>query len=278
MGSNDERDEITEMADNHTLRVLQGLLANSQTKHWPSIACYFLGTTIYRCLRLRLFEELNLRLKPFVVCAHIEGKSGLVFLHEILTEGVYHFRPIEELDNINLLYDVGANCGYYTLNQCARRKSLRAVCFEPHPETFCRLQRNLAANGLNGRVLAVQAAVGAASDKGMMSISDESSMGIISGSIVQSLKQPRSVPVTLVSLDDHAAAQNAYPDLLKIDVEGFEVNVLQGATKCLEHACAVILEVHSEQLAGDCLALLTEAKFNVSRQGDLLFAHKEIQQ
>ena len=78
----------------------------------------------------------------------------------------------------------------------------------------------------------------------------------------------------MVSLDDYAKTQAQYPDLIKIDVEGFEVEVLKGARRCLDHARFVVLEVHSDQLAKDSLDLLHEAKFHTTQQNALIFATK----
>jgi FkbM family methyltransferase len=255
-------------------RIALSFFCQSRLCHWPGLTYYFLGWFLHQLCGIRLFEERRLYLKPFTVNADVEGKSGLMFLHEILVKRVYEDKSLAKMQNIQLLYDVGANCGFYTLIQCARDPALRVVCFEPHPETFRRLQRNLVANQLENRVTAVPAAVTAVSGVCDLNVSPESSMGIIATSTVQSLEQPKSVTVEMVSLDDYAEKQNTYPDMLKIDVEGFEADVLNGARKCLNKARSVVLEFHSELLAQQCLALLDAAQFQTTRQNNLLFAHK----
>ena len=97
-------------------------------------------------------------------------------------------------------------------------------------------------------------------------------MGVVTASQVAA--GHRLIEVPMVSLDDYARTQSLYPDLIKIDVEGFEVEVLKGARICLEKARYVILEVHSDELARDSLQLLHEAHFQTRQQGALIFANK----
>jgi len=256
------------------LRVALGFFPYARWRHWPGLAFYFLGWALFRATGLRLFHERLLRLKPFTVCADIEGQSGLVFLYEILVQGIYDPADFPSPDRVRLIFDAGANCGFYALAQAARHPTVRIVCFEPHPATFQRLQRNVAVNHLESRVTPCHAAVAATSGQCALRISPESSMGIVSTSSAQFLEKPTEVDVDMVSMDDYAARTQAYPEVLKIDVEGFEVEVLKGATRCLERAIAVVMEVHSEPLARDCIALLTAAHFQVVRRGDLVFARK----
>jgi FkbM family methyltransferase len=256
------------------LRVALSFFPYSRLRHWPGLAFYFLGWMLHRRCGIALFQNRWLRLKPFTVSADVEGQSGLVFLHEILVQGIYNFTPLDAAGDVRLLYDVGANCGFYALTLCSRHPALRAVCFEPHPVTITRLRDNLAANRLESRVQAVHAAVAAAPGECQLQISPESSMGVVSTSSVQCLEQPAPVRVMAVSLDAHAATQGEYPDLIKIDVEGFEVEALRGARQCLEKARFAIVEVHSDSLARQSLALLREANFQTTQRGDLLFAQK----
>ena len=53
-----------------------------------------------------------------------------------------------------------------------------------------------------------------------------------------------SVKQKIVPLDEYIKTQNIpYPDLIKIDVQGAELDVLEGGQKCLEHSTMVLLEV-----------------------------------
>ena len=64
----------------------------------------------------------------------------------------------------------------------------------------------------------------------------------------------RSLPC--ITLDDYATATNLWPGFLKIDVEGHEGRVLQGATRILETKPEMLIEIHSEALGSAIYDLL----------------------
>ena len=56
--------------------------------------------------------------------------------------------------------------------------------------------------------------------------------------------------VPIYSADAMASRLGSFPDLIKVDVEGFELEVLQGATRLLHtHHPALVIEIHPPQLA-----------------------------
>ena len=238
------------------------------------MAFYFCGWALFRLLGLRLFREQLLPLRDFVVTADVEGNCGLNFLHEILIRKTYDFEPLRGSGGIRVLFDVGANCGFYSLMCCSRDPQLKAVCFEPHPQTVSRLKKNIAANHLEGRMSVVNAAVGASAGECNLQISADSSMAAVSTSPIRLFETSSEMQVKLMSLDDYAGTTNLFPDLIKIDVEGFEVEVLRGAEKCLAHAKYLIVECHSPELKKTCRSLIQESGFRTTDVGALIFADK----
>jgi hypothetical protein len=91
---------------------------------------------------------------------------------------------------------------------------------------------------------------------------------------VLNLKYHKSVTVTVERLDTYAQTQHLpAPDLIKLDVQGFECEVLKGGAKSLEHVIAVIAEVSFKELYKDqcrfdqSVSLLAEAGLFVSAFG-----------
>jgi FkbM family methyltransferase len=127
--------------------------------------------------------------------------------------------------------DVGANVGYYTL-LAARLvgEKGKVFAFEPNPENFALLTRNVAANGYKNVVL-VPKAVSNQSGTASLLIDKASSGG-------HSLSAFRGgadfVQVETVSLDEYFADRQERIDVLKIDAEGAEMAILNGMSQLLE--------------------------------------------
>lgn len=130
--------------------------------------------------------------------------------------------------------DVGANIGTTTLAAAqAVGATGRVIAFEPHPATFRDLTDNVALNPeLASRITLVSSAVGEST--GSAGISD-----LVANDVNHI--DSAGIPVPMTTLDD-ALAGTPKIDLLKIDVEGYERNVLQGATRTLTKTDAVYFE------------------------------------
>ena len=255
-------------------KLVGGFFRHTSLKHWPGLAWYLLGWLMYRLTGVRLFRERRLHFKPFAVVASVEGLSGLVFLHEVLVRDAYRIPEVDSDRRIRTVFDVGANCGFFALTQASRHPEWRFCCLEPHPNSFAHLEKNIAANRLGARTALVQACGGAKSGTCLINVSAESSMAVVVGSAAQEqcLEAPTPRPAQVCTLDEVSAREHLQPDFLKIDVEGFEVEVLKGATACLNTARYVVLEYHSGKLGDECRRILEAVGFKVRQDGGLMVA------
>lgn len=125
--------------------------------------------------------------------------------------------------------DVGAGDGYYTLYLMSKSSAQRVYAFEPSGAARSRIAENLKANGLDSDerfVLSAQA-VGCSTGVGLATL-------------------------------DEIAGNLSTPCLVKIDVEGAEMDVLTGAARLLERTdVAWLVETHSRQLEDACVLKLT---------------------
>jgi len=126
----------------------------------------------------------------------------------------------------DLFIDVGANVGSYTLLCCAVRGA-RGYCFEPVPSTYRRLLDNLLLNELSSRVRALN--IGVADEDGELPFSTQENC--TNHVILNSETSAASIRVPVQKLDSILSGES--PSLIKMDVEGFETSVLQGAQKTL---------------------------------------------
>lgn len=135
----------------------------------------------------------------------------------------------------DLIADVGAHHGYFTMLFAVwvgQRGSV--VAFECLMENACIAERNVRLNHLDN-VQIIQKAVGARA--GTVEIAKNSG-----GIRIDRTAQTAVVSVGSVSLDEFFSRRR--PDLLKIDVEGWELEVLKGGKTCLAHRPKVALEFH----------------------------------
>ena len=157
-----------------------------------------------------------------------------------------------ELKAGDVVYDVGANAGFFTL--IAARlvgPAGKVVAFDPAPENCESIREQAELNAFMPRVTAVQKAV--AGNVGTATFSFAalgSSMGHLGDG---SAAGERSVEVDLTTLDV-AADTYGTPNFIKMDVEGAEGDALKGAQRLLGAGPARpnwLIELHSPQCEAD---------------------------
>jgi FkbM family methyltransferase len=168
--------------------------------------------------------------------------------------------------------DVGANQGIYTLFFSHLVSSGHVFAFEPDPALFSSLKENVRRNRANNVTLFNAAA---ASQTGKLFLRP----GLLNrgdNQVVQrgQVQDVGAVQVDALSLDQTIPDRRL--DLLKIDVQGFEVEVLKGAQELIaaNPRLSILIEFwpHGLYKAGSCpeelLDILLSAGFSVSRNAE----------
>ena len=141
--------------------------------------------------------------------------------------------------------DVGAHCGTYAIRY--ERFFASIVAFEPSTANAEALRHNVALNGLQSKIVTMSAAVAESpgvSDLFLGATEDRHSL-------LSSTPSQPSVQVQVTTLDRVLAdrrVDSGEVRLVKVDVEGAEIEVLRGATHLLSHGSpAWIIEVNSPE-------------------------------
>jgi len=130
-----------------------------------------------------------------------------------------------------IIFDVGANVGYYAvvLGKCVPSQDSRLYAFEPIASTYHMLCKNLDLNNLKTAVIPVQLGLSAKDEILEINIPLKSGSSAASLRNLHPEEKSRVEKISLTSLDNFISS-NFIPglDLLKIDVEGAEKFTIQG--------------------------------------------------
>ncbi|HLJ69255.1 MAG TPA: FkbM family methyltransferase [Chloroflexota bacterium] len=153
---------------------------------------------------------------------------------------------ITRADEPRMAYDIGASTGTWTLLAKAILPAIQVHAFEPLPEQadcFARASRRLTGVHLH------RTALGSRTERHPMHVTDSPDSSSLlaptprlrAGFGVEVVTS-RTVPVE--RLDDFVDRERLpLPDLIKLDVQGGELAVLEGGAACLSHARWLVVEV-----------------------------------
>lgn len=216
----------------HPLTRTQRVAAFKRWMHWQ------LGSRIISgACAVPFVEDCRLLAQPGMT-----GATGNIYcgLHECNDMGfLLHF-----LSKQDLFLDVGANIGSYTI-LASGAVGAETICFEPVPTSFQHLLDNIYLNRLNDRVKAFNVAVGGETGELEMMADQDTVNRVVSAGAYSGL----TVKVPVVTVDGTLAGR--VPKLIKIDVEGYETEVLRGAKQTLANREleAVLIELNGSGTA-----------------------------
>lgn len=191
--------------------------------------------------------QLGSRILGLPVVAEFVGESRLLVSQGMtgatgnFYAGLHEFEDmafvLHALRKDDLFVDVGANIGSYTV-LAGGAVGASCIAFEPVPSTFQHLVDNVSLNRLANHVECFNIGIG----KESSTLSFSSSMDTTNHVLPSSKATELSIQVNVESLDSVLKARS--PALIKIDVEGWETEVIAGAKRTLSYTIplAVIME------------------------------------
>lgn len=224
----------------------------------------------------RLVEDPVLQIDDFRGTFAISPRSHL--LARIALDGSYEPEIAAvcraHLDPARDAVDVGANVGFFSVLMARELPGRRVLAVEPTPAALQRLHANLVRNDVADQVDVVEGAVSATAGHFDLSVVDGREEYASLGPLVHAYiagEPHRTVRVTTTPLDDLVEARGLAPGFVKIDVEGAEALVLQGAARTLrQHQPVILVELNDPLLRQQgsssraVLALLEEAGYDLS--------------
>jgi FkbM family methyltransferase len=133
---------------------------------------------------------------------------------------------LDVMSKRGVVLDIGANIGVTAM--MAAQKAKRVYSFEPAPTTYKSLVQTIATNQMGHMVIPINVAIGAVA--GELSFYNDPNSASASHLLTgDTLARQSSEQVKVMTLDRFASVWNIQQvDLIKIDVEGFEIDALNG--------------------------------------------------
>jgi FkbM family methyltransferase len=136
------------------------------------------------------------------------------------------FNTIKQDFNI---IDVGANLGYYTLNFAKKANQGKIISFEPFLDNYQNLKLNISLNQFKN-INTYQIALGDSCQKVNMEHPVKRNLGMVQ---IKNLTEAVDTFIEMTTLDTFIKKNPLKINLIKIDIEGYEMNFLRGAKEVL---------------------------------------------
>lgn len=162
--------------------------------------------------------------------------GGLMFTHRLYDYN--NMKLILDISGFDRLsyFDIGANKGIYSL-LVSENTTNSVYSFEPHPITYRYLLDNISLNKRTN-INTFNFALGTSNDKlRFTDVAGSSTNMIVSDS------EKKSIEVDVVALNSFVQEHNVIPTHIKIDVEGFEYEVLKGSLNFLKEVKLLQIEI-----------------------------------
>ena len=134
----------------------------------------------------------------------------------------------ERIGNNKIIVDVGANIGNHTVYFAKICKAKQVYSFEPQKNIFDILQKNLEINNIDNKVKAYNMGAGKEHFYASIDVLDTNNYGM------SKINKMNKGSVEINSLDSLLLKEVEGVDMIKIDVEGMELDVLDGAKEILK--------------------------------------------
>ncbi len=162
----------------------------------------------------------------------------------------------ENVKDHDILFDVGANIGIYSIYAALRNPKLCIYAFEPEYSNLNQLKQNIINNGLQASIVPFSIALGANTGLSYLHIQDTTAGSALHTISSQPLKTTHAghevvwkEGVASFTIDDFCEMEGVKPTIIKIDVDGNETEILNGGKKTFNNKDlrSILIEVDRKQ-------------------------------
>jgi FkbM family methyltransferase len=165
------------------------------------------------------------------------------FILEIFDEGVYEVVDCKNKDVIDVGASVGDSAIYFTL-----KGARRVIAVEPHPKAYKELVENIRLNGLEQRIIPINAALSSVIGAIELSLEDIDTASIAKNPLKTFIKRHKDIKayrVKTITLDEIIKLYDVEGGVLKMDREGCEYDIIINDFKHVAHFDELIFEYHA---------------------------------
>ena len=242
-------------------------LRRARENYYISNALATVARPLYRVCR-RLSAELSAKIRKNGAAIELPNgrtlrfarNAGIDISSALFWNNLEAFEPATSkalrffFERSTTFVDVGANYGYYSMLGALWNPALTVTSFEPVPEIYDGLLRNIQLNGVGDRVSPYRLALSDRTGKATFFLppsqgTDRESTGTLVPDGWQSRKHSPSFEVETMRFDDFEQSHPMKVDVVKMDVEDFEASVLRGMQDTISRdrpfiICEILMRDH----------------------------------
>jgi len=255
----------------------------SQLLAFSTMPLHFLSSQVARHIERKVRKNaVTIRL-PNDKEMSIGRDSGIGIASLLFWHGLDGFEP-ETSRTLRFLFerastfvDVGANCGFYSVLAALWNPTLFVRAFEPVPSIFEGLKRNVRLNKLESRICCENLALSRETGRATFFLPTAEGLDIeTTGTLAADSWQARQgavrMEVETVRFDEYETCHRMRVDLIKIDVEDFEADVLEGMRAVITRdrpfiVCEVLPRVHRNKRTLDIVESLNYQAYWITSAG-----------
>jgi FkbM family methyltransferase len=150
---------------------------------------------------------------------------------ELYLENIYgkHFLMGKPIRDNDVVLDLGANIGGFSLWACSQGRNVKCYAVEPHPQILEELVANIVLNRLENQIVTIGKCISSKNEKLRMAFNDD----VFTMTRISSSNE--TIEVDAITVDSLVDSLNLTKlDIIKFDIEGAERIAIAGATQTLK--------------------------------------------